>query len=171
MTDEANAAQNGELAALCRSCGLCCDGSLFGRVDLEPEEVELAKTHRLRILPHERSFEQPCTALARSGPERACRCSIYDERPVSCRRFTCLLYERHRREGGAIEARLEVVRRVRQLVDYLEASGWTPADFEGAPSSPQSGDHDRAGDHEHESALRAYVELTRSLEEDFARAP
>jgi hypothetical protein len=28
-----------ELTALCQSCGLCCDGSLFGRVRLESSEV------------------------------------------------------------------------------------------------------------------------------------
>jgi Fe-S-cluster containining protein len=168
MKEEAKAADGvaqADLAALCQSCGLCCDGSLFGRVGLEPEEVELARRRRLRVLPRAEGFEQPCAALASPGPrlgER--RCSIYDDRPLACRRFVCRLLDRHRREGGAIEGRLSVVRRVRSLVASLEASGLTPADFEGTHASTQ---HVRPGA---EVERHAYLELTRILEEDFARA-
>jgi Fe-S-cluster containining protein len=118
-----------ELETLCRACGLCCDGSLFGRVELEPDEVEPAR--RLNVLTH---FDQPCPALATSG------CTIYRDRPRSCRRFTCRLYERHRREGGPLDARLAVVRRARALLAGLDRAAPVPA------------------------------ELTRLLDEDFARA-
>ena len=60
-----------------------------------------------------RGFEQPCGALTR---ERSC--SIYTERPLACRRFVCRLHDRHRREGGPLEARIAAVRRVRVLVDH-----------------------------------------------------
>jgi Fe-S-cluster containining protein len=164
MTDDAMAASartDAELALLCRSCGLCCDGSLFGIGDLDPDEVEPARRLRLRVLPNARGFEQPCAALSSSGAEH--RCSIYEARPRACRRFACRLHDRHRREGGAIEARLAVVRRVRDLVHRLEASGWTAGDFsESDGSGPLSRDR--------EAAMEAYRELIRSLEEDFARA-
>jgi Fe-S-cluster containining protein len=127
-------AREAELALLCRSCGLCCDGSLFGRVDLEAMEVEPAKRRGLRILTNGNGFEQPCAAHAQTG------CAIYEERPLSCRRFTCRLYERHRREGGPIEKRLAAVRRVRALLAGLAPSGAVPP------------------------------ELTSRLEEDFARS-
>ena len=130
---------DGELEILCRACGLCCDGSLFGRVGLEPEEVEGAKKHRLRVVESGKSFAQPCAALV----DRAC--SIYDERPLSCRRFTCRLYERHRAERGPIEPRLASVRRVRELLSRL--------DREGAEADPEG-----------------FAELVKRLEEDFARA-
>jgi hypothetical protein len=58
-------------------------------------------------------------------------CSIYRDRPRACRRFVCRLHERHRREGGPIEARLVAVRRVRELISDLEASRLTAADFGG----------------------------------------
>jgi Fe-S-cluster containining protein len=164
-TPSVNAAVEAELARLCGSCGLCCDGSLFGRVDLEPDEVEPAKRGRLRVLRSEKGFEQPCAALSPSEHGLAERhCSVYEDRPRSCRRFTCRLYERHRRDGGSVEERLAVVRRVRLLVARLEASGLTPADLEDAVSGvrPIDGEADLARD---------YRELTRSLEEDFARAP
>jgi Fe-S-cluster containining protein len=150
-----------ELAILCQSCGLCCDGSLFGRVDLGPEEVESARRRRLRVIHGGRGFEQPCAALERpdAGREQR-RCSIYDERPLSCRRFTCRLHERQRQHGGPIEEPLAVVRRVRHLVALLEASGLDPADLAGSdPVEPRA-----------EPAVRAYRELTRILEDDFARA-
>jgi Fe-S-cluster containining protein len=144
-----DAAETG-LALLCQSCGLCCDGSLFGRVDLESEEVERARKLRLKVVPSGKTFEQPCSALVTSGSDDRARrsCSIYDERPLSCRRFACRLYERHRREGGPIEPRLLVVRRVRLLLENLEASGLRPEDL----------------------ATDAYAELAQRLEEDFARA-
>jgi len=121
-----------DLAMLCQSCGLCCDGSLFGRVGLEPEEVEPARKMRLRVLDGGKGFEQACSALAPLEGERGRRiCSIYPARPRACCRFVCRLYERHRREGGPIEQRLVAVRRGRELVAYLEASGMTAADFAG----------------------------------------
>jgi Fe-S-cluster containining protein len=133
-----------ELEALCRSCGLCCDGSLFGCVTLEPEEARVARKSRLRVLQRGNALEQPCSAL--STLDDRCACSIYSDRPLSCRTFTCRLYERHRREGGALEVRLEAVRRARALLRLLE----TPTD---------------------EEARRAAVlELTRRTEDDFARA-
>jgi Fe-S-cluster containining protein len=153
-----------DLALLCQSCGLCCDGSLFGFVALEGEELALTK-HRLRVLPSGKGFEQPCSALTSSGPgPGGYVCSIYEERPIACRRFVCRLYDRHQREGGPIEDRLAVVRRVRFLVATLEGSGFTPADFEAAPSSARPCDESAS------AARRAYLELTRSLEEDFARS-
>jgi Fe-S-cluster containining protein len=138
---------------------MCCDGSLFGRVDLEPDEVQSARKHRLRVLANAKGFEQPCSALALFGSER--RCAIYDERPISCRRFVCRLYERHEREGGPIEERLAVVRRVRALAARLETSGLAPADFQGNSQTRPSG-HDP-------ELVQAYRELMQNLEEHFAR--
>jgi hypothetical protein len=133
-----------DLATLCRSCGLCCDGSLFGCVPLEPEEVLGARRVHLQVLPRGNAFEQPCSALATLGAERTC--SIYEGRPRACRAFTCRLYERHRRDGGPLEARLESVRRVRALLGLLETTT------------------------DEEARRGAVAELMRRMEEDFARA-
>jgi Fe-S-cluster containining protein len=151
-----------ELAILCQSCGLCCDGSLFGRVDLEPGEVESARRHRLPVVAGGKAFEQPCSALLARGP--GVHCSIYDERPASCRRFVCRLYDRQVREGGPIEERIAVVRRARLLVAWLEGSGLRPADLERIQSS------DPLGDSRIALAMPAYLELKHSLERDFSRA-
>lgn len=127
----------GDLATLCRSCGLCCDGSLFGRARLDADEVDVARKQRLRVVANGGSFEQRCVALL----DRAC--TIYDDRPRACRSFVCRLYERHRQEGGPLEARLARVRRARELLDHLACS-------------PCGAD--------------VPAELTTLLEEDFARA-
>jgi len=132
-----------ELATLCRACSLCCDGSLFGRVAVAPEEAKSAWRGRLRVLDSGNSFDQPCAALLRERTGERRSCSIYADRPRSCRLFACRIYDRHRREGGPLEPRLVTVERVRQLLARLEASGLTPADF---------------------------AELTRRVEEDFSRA-
>lgn len=145
-----------DLARLCQSCGMCCDGSLFGRVILQSGEVERARRHGLRVLGSGKGFEQRCAALARPGSIGERRCRIYDERPLSCRKFTCRLYERHRRDGGPIEEGLAAVRRVRELVATLEAAGLTPGDFEGDEATGP--------------AAATFAELMERLAGDFARA-
>lgn len=99
----------GDLAGLCQACGFCCDGSLFQLARLEPHEVEPARQLGLTVLPERAAFTQPCACLQGTS------CTVYEQRPGTCRRFTCRLYERHRTEGGPLEPRLEVVARVRQL--------------------------------------------------------
>jgi hypothetical protein len=77
------------LSTLCQSCGLCCDGSLFSHVPLEPPEVEAVRALGLpvaRIADGSLAMPLPCPALARRS------CSLYGERPLGCRRFGCRLY-------------------------------------------------------------------------------
>jgi Fe-S-cluster containining protein len=113
-----------DLSALCQACGLCCDGSLFGRVDLEPAEVDRARRRRLRVIASGKSFEQPCSALAEApeGPGGRRSCTFYEERPLSCRRFVCRLHEELRRETESFEGALAVVRRARSLLASLDAA-------------------------------------------------
>jgi Putative zinc- or iron-chelating domain len=163
--DTVRGAMDDDLTRLCQSCGLCCDGSLFGRVGLQGDDVERARRGRLRVLESGNAFEQPCSALTghEAGIDGRRRCSIYDERPRSCRRFVCRLYDRHRREGGPLEPRLTAVRRVRELLADIEGSRPGPADLEG-----DGGVDAPEGQAVPESP--ALVDLMRRLEEDFARA-
>lgn len=75
--------------ALCTNCGLCCDGTLFEDVELKNEREALGlelmgvqiDTDAAPALP------LPCTAL--DGR----KCSIYKNRPGTCRRFECKLLQ------------------------------------------------------------------------------
>ena len=129
------------MSELCLACGLCCDGSLFGRVPLAPEEVDVARKNRLRVIPSGRAMEQPCAALEGGA------CTAYAERPNACRAFECRLHERHRREGGPLEPRLAAVRRVRELLDRVNAS----PDSEAVRAEPW------------------FAELAQRIEDDFGR--
>ncbi|MHB8875500.1 MAG: YkgJ family cysteine cluster protein [Myxococcaceae bacterium] len=76
------------LATLCRGCGLCCDGSLFSHVGLEPEDLE--RLRALGIPTATRStgsvvLPQRCSAL------KGYDCQIYPDRPASCRAYKCML--------------------------------------------------------------------------------
>lgn len=70
-----------QTTALCLSCGLCCDGTLFRYVPLEPKE---ARRLAGRVTPCEGGMEQPCRALD------GVHCTVYDDRPTTCRAFRCL---------------------------------------------------------------------------------
>jgi Fe-S-cluster containining protein len=107
-----------DLSALCRACRLCCDGSLFGRARLEPDEVATARKNRLRVVANERSFEQACSALSVDGT-----CAIYEERPRTCRKFVCRLFERARMDGTPIEQAIATALRARELLVHLEVAG------------------------------------------------
>jgi hypothetical protein len=143
------------LETLCKSCGMCCDGTLFRRALLKPEEVEPAKRLGLRVI-QDRGFEQPCPAWQNSG------CTVYSDRPSVCRSFICRLWARQRDEGGPLEPRLEAVRRVRALIAILDRHGFTRTDEGEVKFQAEGADAFEA--------MAAFGELMTTLEEDFARA-
>ena len=82
--------------ALCTTCGLCCDGSLFADVELAGE----AEAARLEVMGLEIDDDddagggllvQPCAAL------QGKMCGIYAHRPKCCRTFECRLLQDVRR--------------------------------------------------------------------------
>ncbi len=110
--------------ALCTTCGLCCDGSLFADVELAGEsEAARLEVMGLEIDDGETgggSLVQPCAALQGKV------CGIYAHRPQCCRTFECRLLQDVRR-GTITVARAkdciaEVfgrIDRVRQLTTQL----------------------------------------------------
>lgn len=72
---------------ICLACGICCDGSLIGFVQIEQEEFSRVR----KILDIEESdsigfFLQPCTKFCNG-------CTIYEERPKQCGLFECKLLQ------------------------------------------------------------------------------
>ena len=117
--------------SLCTQCGLCCDGTLFGRVELLPaDDVDGLKAEGFRIVARSKPrFLQPCPAL---GADYTCR--IYAQRPQQCRAFDCALLLRVRSgEVGDATAERTIRRtrkqaaKVRQLLEALgDRSGRLP---------------------------------------------
>lgn len=116
-TPEPSPKLSSELSQICQSCGFCCDGSLFQRVLLKPEEIEPAKRNGLRVI-QDKGFEQPCSQLENKS------CKIYELRPGVCQQFRCKLLARHADQGGPIEAPLRVVRRFRTAMEKLKGYGF-----------------------------------------------
>ena len=111
--------------ALCTRCGLCCDGTLFGDVELAGR----AEATRVEILglgiedddTNGDVLSLPCAAL------RGSRCGIYALRPACCRAFECRLLQKARRgRVTVVQATAQIakarrqVRRVRALLALLE---------------------------------------------------
>ncbi|MFN8430975.1 MAG: YkgJ family cysteine cluster protein [Spirosomataceae bacterium] len=72
-----------QISALCISCGMCCDGSLFRHGHLfDQEDKALAKRLGLKIVENE-GFLLPCKFL--EG-----HCSIWEtDRPKVCEKYFC----------------------------------------------------------------------------------
>jgi uncharacterized protein len=105
---------------LCRACGLCCDGTLFDLVKLEPGDdggklkalglpvsLSRGKTPVAR-------FPQPCSALCE---DRTCR--LYAERPWQCRTFECQLFKDAKAGRITFAAALPVVKQARRRADKV----------------------------------------------------
>ena len=127
MTSAESSAQ-----ALCRTCGLCCNGALFKDVELrhddDPERLQalglVLKTQRRRRAQSERrnppgvanpprALPQPCPALDGSV------CRIYLERPAHCRDFECLLLNAVRTGRVASRTAHRIVQTARRRVDRI----------------------------------------------------
>jgi hypothetical protein len=71
---------------LCVACGMCCDGTIFHHVRLQPRDSAKALAALGLKLKRKRKHDhilQPCPA------HQECRCSIYEARPERCRLFEC----------------------------------------------------------------------------------
>lgn len=72
---------------ICLACGICCDGTLIGFVQLEREEFAAQRD----VLDIEESdeigfFLQPCKKFCNA-------CTIYEKRPKQCAKFECQLLQ------------------------------------------------------------------------------
>lgn len=109
---------------LCLSCGMCCDGTLFWAVPIDPEDVAPVKVDA------EGYLRQPCACF--NG-----RCTIYSKRPAACRGFECGVLKdvlAGRRDMASAQAQIEDMKRlVAELDAALPGSEpsvfWRAADF------------------------------------------
>jgi len=103
---------------LCLSCGLCCDGTLFRDVELQPgDDTAKLRAHGLPIpfaAPRGSRFSQPCAALCAD-----LKCRVYADRPARCQQFECAVFKAV--ASGAVElpAALKTIRQTRQMADKV----------------------------------------------------
>jgi len=103
-------------AHLCAACGMCCDGTMFQIVRMQPGEVpaELAKLGlKIRCRDGEFFMEQPCSAL------REKRCTVYEQRPVRCRLFNCQQLGRVERGETTETEAMAMIVETRALVERV----------------------------------------------------
>lgn len=106
------------IEALCLNCGLCCNGVLFGDVELQRAD----RSARLQALGFElfkkgrkRAFAQPCSCFNGS------RCSIYPERPAHCAGFECGLLKRTQAGRITTSAALKTIAVAKRKVAKVES--------------------------------------------------
>jgi uncharacterized protein len=105
---------------LCLACGLCCDGTLFDGVKLEPSD-DAARLKALGLpvsstrskLPVAR-FPQPCAALCAD-----CTCRLYADRPLQCRIFECGVFKDAKAGRINFAAAHRLVKQARQRADKI----------------------------------------------------
>jgi Fe-S-cluster containining protein len=116
----ADAAALNSLEQLCLACGLCCDGTLFDNVRLEPDD-DAGQLKALglpvalsRARPAAAHFPQPCAALC---ADRSCR--VYPHRPKQCRTYECMVFKET--QAGRLDpaAALRLVTRARRQADRV----------------------------------------------------
>ena len=104
---------------LCTRCGLCCDGTLLGDVELTgPAEAARLELLGLDVDGDDADTELlalPCAAL------RGTRCSIYAQRPRCCRTFECRLLQNAERGTVSVERALDQIAEARAQVRQVKA--------------------------------------------------
>ena len=105
-------------ARLCAACGLCCNGTLFTIVQLQPSDspkrlaaLGLKLTHKKK----RHFFQQPCPMF------RDSQCAIYADRPERCRLFECRQLQQV--ESGQIteDTAFATIQDARRRVDQVRA--------------------------------------------------
>ncbi|MFI0348634.1 MAG: YkgJ family cysteine cluster protein [Chthoniobacterales bacterium] len=121
---------------LCNSCGLCCDGTLFPTVRLQPtDSAQELKAHGILIHYKKKYdfFEQPCSCLEKkeeknkflfTSNQYTRTCSIYADRPTRCRLFECQQLKRLAAAETTEEAVLGKINEAHQKIELCKSLLW-----------------------------------------------
>ena len=93
---------------ICLSCGICCDGTLIGFVQLEPEEVPKIKA--IMEIEEEKGngfFLHPCKKFCDG-------CTVYSNRPKQCASFECSLLKSVEKKELEFNSAVKMVNVVKQ---------------------------------------------------------
>ena len=101
-------------SALCRSCGLCCDGTLYGRVPLTEDDAATLATGQVQAQ-RESQLAQPCPHHGGGG------CAVYLRRPVVCTRFSCKTLRRYQETQLSYRQAHEIIAKTVRLADRVRS--------------------------------------------------
>lgn len=104
-----------DLLNICLACGLCCDGTLIGFVQLDGEELPALR--ELLDIEEEDNygvFFQPCKNLGSDG------CNIYSQRPKQCGIFKCELLNTTEKKKLSFNSAIEVIKEIKQKKLVIE---------------------------------------------------
>lgn len=115
-----------ETSALCRDCGLCCNGSIYSVAPVRDDEADFARSAGFDVKPQPNgtlAFDLPCSHLCGTA------CSIYDKRRLHiCGDYFCTLALRlEAGETGmpaarkAVEVAQDLIRQIAELVPEGES--------------------------------------------------
>jgi Fe-S-cluster containining protein len=101
-------------SGLCQACGFCCDGTLFDGIVIT--EADMAGVVRARLLLFQDEGRQtlrlPCSAHAGT-------CTVYEDRPSTCRTYQCELVNRLEQGDIDLPGALLRIERLRGLLDAI----------------------------------------------------
>jgi len=149
------------LSTLCLRCGMCCDGTLFTHVSLQPGEVTVLQQRGLPWISRadgSPALAQHCAAL------EGRTCTVYTDRPAICRRYHCQLYAALAEKEVSLDEALCLVDEAQALVAAVEAE--LPPASADAPRSVMQRAR-RAEQPEHGGPLPPRAHATRERAEAF----
>ncbi|MER2996655.1 YkgJ family cysteine cluster protein [Pontibacter populi] len=99
---------------LCLACGLCCNGTLIGFVQLDSEELPvLRELLDLENTNGEGFFLQPCKKFCDG-------CTIYSKRPKQCAKYECELLKSVEQKEIDFDTAIETIQVVKQQKIAIE---------------------------------------------------
>lgn len=93
---------------ICIACGLCCDGSIIGYVQIGNDELEVTREIMdIEEANGEGFFFHPCEKLSCDG------CTVYNQRPKKCISFKCKILNSIEDKEISLDSALEIVKHIK----------------------------------------------------------
>lgn len=112
-----------QLSELCLACGMCCDGTLFGKAHIkDADEFDRLKALGMSTLYEDAnaSFTQPC-------PQYHGSCKIYRTAPSVCSNYYCLPLRKLKRGATSFSETEKTIRQAGSLKrQFLDSCPKTP---------------------------------------------
>lgn len=99
---------------ICLACGICCDGTLIGFVQIDRDETARIKALTNIEVGHKNAvILQPCKSFCNG-------CTIYSERPRKCASYECSLLQSVENNETGFNTALNTVHEVKQQKTTIE---------------------------------------------------